>query len=266
MGHVVRKIPVRCPHCGHEQPEPAHVISTYCRNCGDHFRAGAPAPSHEKPGPRRPVRQERKSRPAPSRRVLCHDCGETHEVAPSALSTICPGCTAAIDFRDAVFSSNSSTHVNTRGRLHVEAGGFLASENLVCGEALVEGRLSGHLFCEGRLSLACRGRLSCWIEAKSICVEKGAMVEIPYPVETGELIVRGCLTAIVHCHGKVHVLRGGSIEGKVRAKALLVERGGLFVAESVFSHRERPLRHHESTPESLPEIVRQSFTQAIAAA
>lgn len=206
------------------------MISTYCRNCGDHFTPQRGAPSAPQRPPARPD-----ARKKATRQVRCHRCGESHEVTPWAVSTICPGCSAAINFQDVVFSSNASTPVNTRGLLHVETGGFLSSESLVCGEALIEGRVSGHLFCEDRLRLACQGRLSCRIVAGSVSVEKGAMVEIPYPVETDELIVRGCLTATVHCKGKVHVLRGGSVEGKVRARALVVERGGLFVAESIFS-------------------------------
>jgi cytoskeletal protein CcmA (bactofilin family) len=34
----LKKIDLLCPACGHLQSEPARVVSTYCRACGEHFR------------------------------------------------------------------------------------------------------------------------------------------------------------------------------------------------------------------------------------
>ncbi len=34
----MKKIDLLCPACGHLQSEPARVVSTYCRACGEHFR------------------------------------------------------------------------------------------------------------------------------------------------------------------------------------------------------------------------------------
>lgn len=36
--HSVRKTDLTCPYCGHLQQEPAAVISSFCRSCGEHFR------------------------------------------------------------------------------------------------------------------------------------------------------------------------------------------------------------------------------------
>lgn len=36
--HRGRKIDLSCPACGHLQREPALVVSTFCRNCGEYFR------------------------------------------------------------------------------------------------------------------------------------------------------------------------------------------------------------------------------------
>lgn len=33
-----KKIELTCPHCGHRQSEPYRVISSFCGNCGEHFR------------------------------------------------------------------------------------------------------------------------------------------------------------------------------------------------------------------------------------
>lgn len=36
--HKSKKVEIRCPHCGHRQDEPAQVISSFCRDCGEYFR------------------------------------------------------------------------------------------------------------------------------------------------------------------------------------------------------------------------------------
>jgi cytoskeletal protein CcmA (bactofilin family) len=34
-----KKVDLTCPYCGHLQQEPAQLISSFCRSCGEHFRA-----------------------------------------------------------------------------------------------------------------------------------------------------------------------------------------------------------------------------------
>ncbi len=36
--HRSRKLDLACPSCGHPQQEPARVVSSFCRACGEHFR------------------------------------------------------------------------------------------------------------------------------------------------------------------------------------------------------------------------------------
>lgn len=38
MFQKAKKITLSCPYCGNPQEEPAKVISSYCRKCGEHFR------------------------------------------------------------------------------------------------------------------------------------------------------------------------------------------------------------------------------------
>ena len=47
--HFVRKIDLTCPYCGHLQQEPAAVISSFCRSCGEHFRVRRGV-AHASPG------------------------------------------------------------------------------------------------------------------------------------------------------------------------------------------------------------------------
>lgn len=187
-----------------------------------------------------PSQHRRKSVRIPRKDVFCHHCGEVHEVSPHALSTICPGCLNSIRFEDIVISGNSSMRVDTRGSLHVEATGFLNSQTVICNGGLIEGRVTGLIRSEGVLRIATKGKLACRIISRSLHIERGAAVTIPHPIEVQELVVHGRLNAPVLCHGKVHVMRGGSVEGTVRALAMAVERGGLLIAESIV-RREEPV-------------------------
>ncbi|MDX2079161.1 MAG: polymer-forming cytoskeletal protein [Terrimicrobiaceae bacterium] len=216
------KKPFQCPKCGFVQLEPAHLISTYCRACGDYYEVGrAPQPVRS-PLPVAPALREHR------RDVHCHRCGSVHSASHHARSTMCPGCHSAIDLIDFEFHSAASRPVDTRGSIFVGAAGSLTSSWIVCGSARIEGRISGSLISEGDVSLASRHALNCHFSAPSIHVEKAARVALHVPVETDALIVRGRLSAAVRCRGRVHVHRGGVLIGDVNARSVIVERGGVF--------------------------------------
>lgn len=47
--HFVKRIDLTCPYCGQLQQEPAAVISSFCRTCGEHFRVKRGV-AHASPG------------------------------------------------------------------------------------------------------------------------------------------------------------------------------------------------------------------------
>ncbi|HRJ71891.1 MAG TPA: polymer-forming cytoskeletal protein [Terrimicrobiaceae bacterium] len=227
-----RKAPFRCPHCGFVQHEPQHLISTYCRGCGSHYEVTPARRAEEIPPLPASARQERP--------VACYRCGRTHRVSRHARSTLCPGCNSAIEFGDLVFSSNVSRPIDTRGLLRVTPTGYLNNAFIVCGEGLIEGRISGTLRCEGTLRIGCSGRIGCRITAGSIHIEKAARLEITHPVKTSELIVYGHAAGYFECAGKVRIAKGGQLEGRLIARSVTVDRGGNLLAESSIQPRLAP--------------------------
>ena len=218
-----RKAPFHCPHCGFVQHEPVQLISTYCRSCGSHFEiARANTPAEKVPA----------VKPIGSRTVFCHHCQRAHKVSGHAQSTICPGCNASIELRDLVFSSQVSRPVNTRGKLTIEPGGSLNCALIICGEALIEGKINGALFCEGTVRLACSGKSSGRITAKFLIIEKGAQVELVHLVKTTDLVVNGRARGNFECDGSVRISKRGILEGRITARSVVVERGGILLAES----------------------------------
>ena len=229
-----RKAPSKCPHCGFVQDEPAHALSTYCRGCGEYYKISAghderPDKSRSEGVVGRAVKQIFSR---PPRQVHCHKCGTTHEVSGHAQITICPGCNTSIELGDLTFSSNVSRPVDTRGKLTVTPSGYLNNAFIICGEGLIEGRLTGTICCEGTLTLACSGKVSCKVTSETLVIGKGAHVDLTYPTVARTLTVYGHIVGDFTCEG-LRILKGGSLEGNVSARSVIVERGGTFRADSV---------------------------------
>ena len=238
-----RKAPFHCPHCGFVQSESVHLISTFCRSCGRHFEISRAA----SPGP--PVAKAHALKwmgSRPPRQVLCHHCQQTHEVSGHALSTICQGCNASIELTDLTFSSQVSRPVDTRGKLTIAPGGSLNCPLIICGEALIEGSVNGALLCEGTVRLAGSGKSSGRITTKSLIIEKRAQVELVHPVKTTDLVVHGRAKGNFACEGSVRISKRGILEGRITARSVVVERGGILLAESTI--QPLPFRDAPSDP------------------
>lgn len=96
----------------------------------------------------------------------------------------------------------------------------------------------GVLLSEGEVRLATTQHCVCRISAPAVVIERYTAIALPLPVDTDHLIVRGRLDGIVNCRGTVHVMRGGRLHAEVRARAIVVEKGGFFIANCHVDHRQ----------------------------
>ena len=224
-----RKEPFSCPHCGFVQNEPRHLISTYCRGCGDYYEVTPERRAEGIPSTPASARQQRI--------VHCYRCGQDHGVSAHARSTICPGCSNSVELSDLVFSANVSRPVDTRGLLHITPKGYLNNAFIICGNGLIEGRISGTLHCEGTLRIAASGTMGCQIKAHTVIIEKGAHVELIRPIKTIDMQVFGRAWGQFSCTGKVRIAKGGLLEGRLTAQSVAVEKGGNLLAESTIQPR-----------------------------
>ena len=222
MSRLRQKAHFECPACGSSQLEPPHLISTYCRSCGEYYEV-RPADSPK------PARFRFVSSAGEMAEVFCHRCGKSHPVARHASNTLCPWCNAAIELGDMEIVSATSRPVDIRGKLLVGAAGCLSSSWIICGSARIEGCIIGVLKSEGEIRLATRRACACQITAQSIFVEKNARTGFAHPIKTGHLEVRGHLSGVIHCRGIVHVRRGGRLEAEVYARSVRVEKGGALL-------------------------------------
>jgi len=225
MSRPPRKIPSQCPRCGFSQPEPPHLISTYCRSCGDHYEVRGRHPEPPALPPLPPPPREA------SIQVSCYKCGSGHRASTLAWNTLCPSCNAAIELEDLVFDAPASRPVDTRGRLIIGPHGSLSSSWIVCGSAWIQGRIAGRMISAGEVRIGTNEVCACHMTAPLITVEKNRHPTFTHQLQTQRLEVFGCLTGIIRCQGTVHVRRGGRLEAEVHARSVTVEKGGALLGE-----------------------------------
>ena len=227
------KISADCPHCGFSQLESAYAKSTFCRKCGEHF-------SIEKL-----LLKETESLKAPSifdkfskmmsretiRDVACFSCGTRQQVSTEAQSSSCPQCGSYIDLRDFKIGGPFGRSIQTQGEVVITPKGDVAAARIACGSAYVEGKLKGTLFCTGIARVRLHGRFLGAIDVHRLVVEKKSNVEFVRPVKVRGAEIDGKATGKIVCDGQVTINKTGVLEGTVYAKAITVEKGGIFSGE-----------------------------------
>jgi len=211
--------------------------SSICRQCGHYFSPFAPKPGlklHEKeeaPAPENSsILQRFKDfwKRQRSSVIECFECTRKQQVCGAATSTICPACSAHIDLRDYKITSGFSRTIRTRGDVHLTAKGDLSSSGVICRSALIEGRLRGNLHCDDTATINFSGRIPGSLSARHVIVERKADIHCFRRVRVGTIEIKGKMSGEIIAQTMVAVHKKGSLEGDVTAKAITVEKGGMF--------------------------------------
>jgi cytoskeletal protein CcmA (bactofilin family)/ribosomal protein S27E len=231
------KVSAECPHCGFKQMEYAAAKSSICRQCGRSFSPFAPKPGLKLRTTEEAPAQESSSsifgrfedfwKRQTASVIECFDCKRKQQVSGAATSTICPSCSAHIDLRDYKISSGFSRSIRTRGNVHLSGKGDLASSSVVCGSALIEGRLRGNLHCESTATINYSGKIPGRISARNVVVERKADIHCFRTVRADNIEIKGRMSGEIIAQ-TVTVHKKGCLEGDVTARAISVEKGGLF--------------------------------------
>ncbi|MEP7014992.1 MAG: polymer-forming cytoskeletal protein [Verrucomicrobiota bacterium] len=233
--------------------------TTMCRQCGRYFSPFAP----------KPVAKVRAKEEAPaaaaadpsffqkfegmwskpqSSVVECFECKRKHEVSDAATSTNCPSCSAHIDLRDYKIATSFSRTIRTRGDVHLMAKGDLSSTSVVCKSAMIEGKLRGNLHCSESATIHFVGKLPGRLSAQHVTVERKADVQCFRNVRVGSIEIKGRMIAEIIAETSVHIYKNASLEGNVTAKAITVEKGGIFSGQLIIGQAD--LTQGELLPES----------------
>jgi len=239
-----------------------------CRQCGAHFSPSAPRP---RPivAPRARPEASAASETAPSLRqrfenlwkgtrnivVVCFECQRKQEVSGAASSTICPSCSAHIDLRDYKVNTSFSRSIRTHGEVHITAKGDLSSSNVRCRCALVEGRVRGNLECDELVKIDVSGKIPGRIVARNAVIERRSQVQFFRRLRVGNLEIRGKMSGEIVADGMVTIRKHGSLEGPVRAKAINVEKGGVFSGHLVIGGADLQQAELLSSPTATTETT-----------
>jgi cytoskeletal protein CcmA (bactofilin family)/predicted RNA-binding Zn-ribbon protein involved in translation (DUF1610 family) len=241
------KMAAVCPHCGFTQEESVIAKSTFCKKCQEHYSLER-ALAGERSIVREPSLFSKLSRLVTGERereVCCFSCGHKQVLSTTAQSTMCPGCGAYMDLRDFKITSPFGRSVQTAGEVHIGPRGDVTSTRLMCGSALIEGSLRGCIVCTGIARVKFKGRLTGMLQAEHLMVEKGADMEFGRLVRTKIFEVKGKVAAKIVAE-KVLIAKGGWLEGAVYARAITVEKGGVFsgdlhIGQETFHVLEEPM-------------------------
>lgn len=228
------KISVECPYCGFKQLESVFAKTTYCRKCSEHFNLekeghNAPPP----PGAQEEsifTRFSRLLRREQIRTIHCFGCHKPQQVSSFAKSSICPHCSAYIDLRDFKISTTFSRSIETQGTIAIGSGGDVTSTKVLCGNAIIKGKIHGSLICTGTTRVKAKGRLLGSIDSQMLVIEKGSNVEFVRAIKAGTAEINGKISARIMAD-VVKIGATGALEGIVYAKSISVEKGGIFHGE-----------------------------------
>ena len=255
-----------CPHCGFSQIESPFAKSTFCRKCGEHY-------SIEKL-----LAKEISSLKGPSffdklsklvsgekiRDISCFSCGQNQQVSSAAQSSLCPQCSSYIDLRDFKIAGPFGRSIQTQGEVTLSSKADVTSAKISCGSAFIEGRLRGTILCTGEARFKVQGKFLGEIDANRLIIEKKAEVEFVRTIKAQSVQIHGKVVAEIHCSGCVTIANGGALEGVIHARAISVEKGGIFSGELFIGQEEIAPSIAEIVPEPVvAKLLPQKQKQAV---
>lgn len=236
----LEKISADCPHCGFSQLESAYAKSTFCRKCGQHYSIEKLL-AKEVTSLKEPSLLDKLSRMVSGEKVRtihCFSCGHKQQVSSSAQSSQCPHCSSYIDLRDFKIAGPFGRSIQTQGEVIILPKADVTSSKIACGSAIIEGKLRGNLSCTGEVHIRYHGKLLGGIDAHHLIIEKKANVDFVRPVKVQSADIHGKASARIMCEGCVTIAKGGSLEGVIYARAINVEKGGIFSGELFIGQQE----------------------------
>jgi cytoskeletal protein CcmA (bactofilin family) len=117
--------------------------------------------------------------------------------------------------------------------VHLTAKGDLSSSSVICGSALIEGKLRGNLRCDGTATINFSGRIPGRLTAKHVIVERKSNIHCFRRVRVESIEIKGNMSGEIIAQTGVTICKKASLEGDVTAKAIRVEKGGVFSGQLV---------------------------------
>ncbi len=138
-----------------------------------------------------------------------------------------------MDLRDYKINGSFSRRICTYGEVHITSTGDLSSSQVTCRVAIIDGKLRSGLHCHEKAEFRTAGKVQGKLIAPEVLIGKKASVQFFRQVEVGSIEIRGAMTGDVLAETVVTIRRTGSLDGKVVARSINVEKGGTFSGQLV---------------------------------
>jgi cytoskeletal protein CcmA (bactofilin family) len=134
--------------------------------------------------------------------------------------------------------------------VHLAAKGDLGSSSVICRSALIEGKLRGNLHCDDTATINFSGKIPGLLSARHVIVERKADIHCSRRIRAGSIEIKGTMSGEIIAETMVTIYKRGSLEGSVTARAISVEKGGMFSGQLVIG--QAGLTQGELLPEQKP--------------
>lgn len=234
--------------------EYAAAKSSMCRQCGQHYTPAAVPKQATKgrflPSFTEPVALVEDASSALRRKfegmwarersavIECFECKAKQEISSAASSTICPACSTHIDLKDYKIATSFSRTIRTHGEVHITPKGDLSSTTVVCRSATIEGKLRGSLHCAETATIDVAAKIPGQLVASHVVVGRRADVQFYRTVRVKTIEIRGKMTGEIIADGVVVIHKSGSLDGDVTARAISVEKGGMFSGQLIIGQQK----------------------------
>jgi cytoskeletal protein CcmA (bactofilin family)/DNA-directed RNA polymerase subunit RPC12/RpoP len=215
------KVPVACPHCGHQQPESRSAFSTICRKCGRPIRVQEVL----HPSPKAPERALER------RRVICFECGAELDIPASAESTMCKRCSRYVDLHTYRITNAVAKNFKTKGALVIEPKGCIFNTETIAGDISIKGQFHGKLTAERSLTIYSGADIKGSLTTARLIIPAENFFRWRDPLDVSSAEIAGELTANLRAAGTITLKSTARMFGDLDAGGLVMEAGAVIVGK-----------------------------------
>ena len=163
---------------------------------------------------------------ADERPAICPHCAALCPAPPAARAAHCLSCGSHFSLEDTIVSDTCGLRLITRGKVTIHHGGRVDAPQLVCGDLLAFGAVSGSIAASGHAELHGESHSAGSLQASHLLLAPDARWTFHGPIRVRSAEILGHLTGNIDCLGRLRLARTAIITGSVRTAQLSIEPGG----------------------------------------
>lgn len=164
---------------------------------------------------------------------VCYECGYRFTVAGKVRTLYCAKCRTILNQTDYTIDKPHDISIVTAGVVTIAPHGVWKSGGLSARDVVIEGRHEGgSIKAYRRLEIAPGAVFDfASIEAESLVVREGAVIETETPMTFREVDVHGMISGTLEATGLVKLHAGSVFRGKLKTPRLIMDDGAALEAD-----------------------------------